>query len=278
MAGEGDYQFQTPGDGPARSPGDGSGSFPKIALVAGAVILIAVAAYFVLGRRTPPSQPASTAAKAAPAAAKQEADDFEHLDLPSLDDSDSLVRQRIGILSSHPLVMAWLGTTGLVRNFVVVIENLSHGMNPSGHLRVLKPKGAFMVMTRGAQTVIDPRSYDRFSGIAGAAASIDARAAGRLYGSFKPLLQAAYDELGNQEPIDRAVGRAIGMLAQVPAPGQDLAVEKSGEGIGYRYADPKLEALNGAQKQLLRMGPDHVRAIQEQLRSFASAAHVAVAP
>jgi len=119
-------------------------------------------------------------------------------------------------------------------------------------------------MTRGANVVIDPRNYDRFTPIADAAASIDADRAGRLYRSFKPLLQMAYDELGNQESIDRAVERAIDGLLQVPSADGDVRVEPAGEGIGYDYADARLEGLNGAQKQLLRMGPRNVRVIQQR--------------
>jgi len=156
----------------------------------------------------------------------------------------------------------------------VIVENISHGVNPSRHLRVLKPAGQFRVMTRGANVVIDPRTYDRFTPIADAAASIDAAGAGRLYRSFKPLLQMAYDELGNQESIDRAVERVVGAMLEVPAAEGDVRVEQSGEGIGYEYADSRLEALNGAQKQLLRMGPRNIRVIQQQLRGFASAAGI----
>ena len=52
----------------------------------------------------------------------------------------------------------------------------------------------------------------------------------------------------------------------------------SGEGIGYGYADVRFEDLNGAQKQLLRMGPKNIRVIQDQLRVFANAGHLSVAP
>ena len=132
-----------------------------------------------------------------------------------------------------------------------------------------KVPGRLRVTTRGSEVVIDPRSYDRFNRIEEAAASIDAQSAGRLFKSFKPLLQAAYDELGNQEPIDRAVERAIVALLQVPAINGDIRVEQTGEGIGYEYADARLESLTGAQKQLLRMGAKNIRIIQSQLRTFA---------
>ncbi|HXD15775.1 MAG TPA: DUF3014 domain-containing protein [Vicinamibacterales bacterium] len=275
MAGIGDdIEFQAPRDGPPPPDGSAPGgpSVIWIALVGVAVIALAAGAYWFFANRTPPAvtaaRPAATAPAPAPAAT---ADDFEHIDLPPLDDSDALVRQRVGILSSNRLVTAWLATKGLVRNFVVVIDNISRGMNPSRRLAVLKPPGQFRVMTKGSQVVIDPRNYDRFAPIADAAASIDARSAGRLYGSFKPLLQTAYDELGSQERLDQAVERAISGLLAVPAIDGDVRVEQTGEGIGYQYSDDRLQELNGAQKQLLRMGPRNIRTIQAQLRTFAAA-------
>ena len=272
MAGIGDYQFQPPPDGPP-PPDDtpaGGSNLTQFALIGVAVIVLAAGAYWFFARRTPPSPTTAPVAAAPSQVPKTSADDFEHIDLPPLDDSDALVRQRIGVLSSNRLVTAWLATKGLIRNFVLVVENISHGMNPSRHLAVLKPPGQFRVMTRGSQVVVDPRNYDRFTSITDAAMSIDARSAGRLYQSFKPLLQTAYDELGNQEPIDRAVGRAIAGLLAVPAKEGDVRVEQTGEGIGYQYTDDRLQELNGAQKQLLRMGPKNIQAIQSQLRTFAA--------
>jgi hypothetical protein len=279
MAGIDDYDLKPPDGPPPSSSGGGRGpagaprgSGASRGLLIGGVVLVVVlaaATYLFLTRGSAPSQgPAQTNTPATPAP-KPAAEDFEHIDLPPLDDSDALARQRIGILSSNRLVAAWLGTKGLIRNFVVVIETISHGMNPSRHLQVLKPAGQFRVMTRGSQTMIDPRTYDRFTPIADAAASFDARSAGRLYLSFKPLLQTAYDELGNQESVDSAVERAVAALLEVPAIDDDVRVEQTGEGIGYQYVEPRLESLASAQKQLLRMGPKNIRVIQSQLRTFA---------
>jgi Protein of unknown function (DUF3014) len=271
MAGIGDYEYQAPTENTLTSGGYGSGGGGGLRVVVIALLALvvvgAVAYYLLRGRTAPTTRPAET--KAAAPAPKAVADDVEHIDLPPLDDSDALVRQRIGILSSNRLVAAWLNTKGLIRNFVVVIDNISHGMNPSRHLQVLKPAGQFRVTTRGSQVVIDGRNYERFAPIAAAAASIDAQSAGRLYRSFKPLLQTAYDELGNQESIDDGVARAIVDLLKVPAIDGDVRVEQAGEGIGYQYSDDRLESLNGAQKQLLRMGAKNIRIIQSQLRTFA---------
>jgi hypothetical protein len=43
------------------------------------------------------------------------------------------------------------------------------------------------------------------------------------------------------------------------------------KGIGYGYADERLESLTPAQKQLLRMGPRNVRVIKTKLRDIALA-------
>lgn len=275
MAGLGDYEFQPPGDTSAGG-GYGRSTMLRVAVLGLVVAALVIAAgiYFALHRRAVPSSaPAQQAAAVAPAPATP-TEEVEKIDLPPLDDSDALVRQRIGLLSSHPLVATWLGTNGLVRNFVVVVDNISHGINPSPHLRVLKPAGEFRVMMRGGATVIDPRSYERFNPIRQAAASFDAHVAGRLYLAFRPLLQTAYDELGNQEPFDRAVERGVVGLLEVPAIDGDVRVQQ-GEGIGYEYANDTLESLTGAQKQLLRMGPENIRIIQAQLRTFATAIGIA---
>jgi DUF3014 family protein len=272
-----EYEFQSPTGERSSSNESSDTSSSRNVLFAGVVVValiaLSVIAYLTFGHRTAPAA-APRATSAAPPTLPKAVEETERIDLPPLDDSDALVRQRIGLLSSNRLVSAWLATNGLVRNFTVVVENISQGVNPSRHLRVLRPAGQFRVMTRGANVVIDARTYDRFTPIADAAASIDADRAGRLYRSFKPLLQMAYDELGNQESIDRAVQRAIDGLLQVPAVDGDVRVEPAGEGVGYEYVDARLEGLNGAQKQLLRMGPRNVRVIQQQLRAFRAAAGI----
>src|SRR5258705_7426503 len=116
MAGMGDdYQFQAPTDGPPPPEGTGPGgssNLTRIALIGVAVVILAGGAYWFFGRRTPPPAPAGQATTAPAPAPKTTADDFEHIDLPPLDDSDALVRQRIGILSSNRLVAAWPGAKG----------------------------------------------------------------------------------------------------------------------------------------------------------------------
>ena len=39
-------------------------------------------------------------------------------------------------------------------------------------------------------------------------------------------------------------------------------------GTNYAYADERFEGLSAAQRQLLRLGPDRARRVQERLRAF----------
>jgi hypothetical protein len=123
--------------------------------------------------------------------------------------------------------------------------------------------GGFLVTERGGDLYINPKSYDRYTGVAEAVVSIDPAGSARLYGILKPRIEEAYRELGELEPnFDRTLERAIVRLLSTPVPDDPIAVEP--KGIGYRFADDKLESLAPAQKELLRMGPENARAIQRQ--------------
>jgi hypothetical protein len=264
-----DYQFQSPGSG---GPHRRDGGLRKQIVIGALVVFGGAAIYWFNSQPTPPSStaPAQTAAPApAPAPAATPL-----YDLPPVDDSDDFVRDRFSGLSSHPLLATWLKTTGLARNLVVVVDNVSRGLNPSPRLRALRPAGDFRVIREGNALVLDPRNYQRFNPIAEAASSIDPAAAGKLYATLKPLLQLAYDELGNQEPIDRALERAVSTLLGAPVVDGDVRLVVGGEGIGYRFLNTSLESLPGAQKQLIRMGPQNQRTIQSRLRAFALAAGI----
>ena len=276
MPGITDYEFQEPELPRTPPPRPPSRAMPMA--IAGAVLVIAaLGAYFWFNRGAATEPPQATAvAPAAVAEAPAAADDTPQYDLPPLEDSDEFMRARMSELSSHPLMAAWMKGTDLVRNLAVVLENTSRGLTPSLHLRALRPQGEFRVVERGDRFLIDAANYERFNGIAAAAAGIDAQAAGRLYRGVKPLIQMAYDQLGSQEPVDTALQRALSGLLRAPIVEGNIPVEIGGEGVGYRFADPMLESLSPAQKQLIRMGPANQQTIQDQLLRFAAAARLTV--
>jgi hypothetical protein len=240
--------------------------------IAGALLIIAagVGVYVAFARRPLPEarpQTATTAPKPVPQPLGGAA---ESVTIPPLDESDPVVRALVRKLSEHSNVIVWLSTTGLIRNFTVVVANIADGATPAKHLAALRPSLKFRVMQRNGGPGIDPLSYNRYAPIADAVASIDPMGAARLYGTLKPRIEQAYRELGvPDQPFDRTLERAIVSLLQTPIVDGPIALVP--KGIGYAYADERLETLTSAQRQLLRMGPRNVGIIERKLREIAVA-------
>lgn len=190
--------------------------------------------------------------------------------IPPLDESDSVVADLIRKLSSHPLVAGLLTTNGLVRHFAVAISNIADGQAPTALLHPLKPAGPFRVVTRKDGVFIDTRSYARYTPLAEAVDALDPQAVARLYAALKPRLEEAHREAGERNTtFDQTLERAIVSILKTPVPSGPVQLEP--HGVVHIYADPKIEAMTPAQRQLIRMGPDNARTIQTKLRAIALA-------
>lgn len=216
-----DYELaETPGKPPHLPP-------PRRPLglwlvLAALVATIAIAAYIAFGGRqtsTPTTtDPQRGEAAQQPGSAQPLGSNATSIVLPPLDETDPLVRELVKQLTSHPRVAAWLATPGLIRNFVVVVSIVADGRTPAGQLRALRPSADFSVVERGGELYIDPRSYERYDGIAAATASVDPAGAARLYATLKPRIEEAYRDLGVPDtPFDRTLERAIVLLLETPA-------------------------------------------------------------
>jgi hypothetical protein len=258
---------------PEEMPPDERPTRHTVLWAAAAVLVVAAAvATFIVWRGVPTSAPAAAVPSVSPAAppARPLGGEAASIVLPPLDDTDPLVRELVKAISAHPTVAAWLTTDGLIRNFTVAVTDVAEGHTPARVLRALRPSTRFAVVERGEDLFIDPASYGRYDAIAAAATSLDAAGAARLYATLKPRIEEAYRELGYPEPsFDRMLERAIADLLRTPIVDDPIRVEP--RGIGYAFADPKLEALTPAQKHLLRTGPRNVRAIQAALVQIARA-------
>ncbi|MEP7306494.1 MAG: DUF3014 domain-containing protein [Acidobacteriota bacterium] len=245
-------------------------------IIVGLFVAAAGAAIYVaLGMRPRPTPAATSAptaaAKEAPRALGGEA---EPITIPPLDASDALVRTLVRALSESPAVAAWLTTDGLIRNFTVVVTNIADGATPAKQLKALRPSSGFRVVERSGNLYLDPRTYDRYTVIADAIASIDPAGAARLYATLKPRIEEAHRELGSpDQSFDRTVERAIVALLDTPI--LDGPVRLVPKGIGYAFADERVEHLTGAQRLLLRTGPRNTRIIKGRLRDIGIALGIA---
>jgi hypothetical protein len=263
-----DYELQKDGRPPsleARSP------LPWIL----ASVLIAVAAgttwfYFFSGRGSQQQSSATQAETAAAPATRPLGGPADAIPLPPLDETDALVRQLVSALSSHPAVAAWLATDDLLRGFTVAVDNIADGVTPARRLSALRPAGGFRVIDTDDDVSIDPRSYQRYAPLAGAIDSLDTEGTARLYSTLKPRIEDAYAELGRDRSFDVALERAFVAMLQTPALDGEVRVVPRGA-VLYAFENSRIEQLTAAQKQLARMGPGNVRAIQGKLRQLALA-------
>lgn len=194
----------------------------------------------------------------------------EEIELPPLEASDAIVRRLVGELSSHPRIASWLATDELVRKFVATVDNVARGESPRPHLLTAAPDRPFSVEERDGDLVIDPASYHRFDTLVEAFTALEPEGTARLYERLQPLIEEAYRKQGYpQADFDRTLARAIAQLLETPVvEGPVRLVEETER---YEYANPRLEELSPAQKDLLRTGPENVRRIQAQLRELAAA-------
>lgn len=199
---------------------------------------------------------------------KLTAEPGDNIPLPPLDETDPLVRQLVGQISSHPRVAAWLATNGLLRNFAAVVANISEGETPVVNLAKQRPREPFLVKPGASGTIIDPASYKRYDSYADAVAGLDARGTARLYATLKPRIAEAYKDLGYSDgDIDGALTRAIMVLVRAPEVNRDIAVTRTS--VMWQFADPALESLPQAERQIIRMGPRNQKLIQDKLRELA---------
>ncbi|WNG35429.1 DUF3014 domain-containing protein [Archangium violaceum] len=187
-----------------------------------------------------------------------------------LSGTDPRVRELLRGLSGDAGFLRWLSAEDLVRRFVSATSAVAEGQSPREQLSFMAPTGGFQVTRRAGRTVVAPESYARFDGVTRALVSVNTQGVQRVYQELKPLLDAAHAEIAPPgRNLEQGLTQALGRLTRVPVP--TGAVEVTPKGALYAYADPRLEALSGAEKHLLRMGPENMRKVQTKLSELAHA-------
>lgn len=191
-------------------------------------------------------------------------------ELPPLDQMDPYVRQLFASLATHPELVKWLATDDLIGGIATAIDRLAQGQSPARDLAALKPVQGFAITRRDGVVTASPAGYARYAPIVEAVAAVDPARLAAAFTTLRPRLAEAYERQGHPEgSFDDAVRRAIATVTSTPdVPGGATLVPGTG---GLAYADPALEQLPPAQKQLLRMGPDHVRRVRDAARAFGAA-------
>jgi len=193
-----------------------------------------------------------------------------HVDLA---EGDRLAAQGLRELGNDPQLASWAEQGGLVRRIAGAVQLVADGDSPRPVLSFMQPKRGFGVERKNGKLYMSAASASRYDDVTRALASVDARAAGRLYATLSDYLESAYAEIAPQgKHFDAGFKAAVDRLAAVPVSDEPVEVEPMQTGVGWAFADPKLEKLKPAEKHLLRMGPKNAKTIVKQLKAFEAAA------
>lgn len=184
--------------------------------------------------------------------------------LPSLNEGSGVVLQE---LAEQDINTQPVQAENMLRKFVVFVDNVARGDVVREAAVISGPQSRFIVQHIDGQIYVDERSYTRYNDIVSWFYEMDADVLVAQYRRFQPLFEEAFNEI--KEPganFDDRILDAIAILLDTPEPRGLLAL--SDEQVMYTYADPALENLPAAQKQMLRIGPDNRALVKSKLREI----------
>lgn len=248
--------------------------FPWIAGVV-AIGIVAGIAYYVFqpARETPPvptglSQPAPAPPAPEPAV-RNPLPQPETMSLPTLENSDSLMRESLAGLFGRKAFADFFVTTQLVRKIVATVDNLPRRLAPRRMMPIEPVAGAFATAGAGDAPTLDPANAARYAPYVRALQAVPSAGLVALYVRTYPLFQRAYEELGfpGRYFNDRLL-EAIEDLLAAPEPTPPIALQRPK--VLYEFADAELEARSAGQKILIRMGAENARHVKAKLRELRS--------
>ena len=196
--------------------------------------------------------------------------------LPALGESDGLYRDQWAELWSNKLLLSWVETEQLVRKATALADNLAQGEIVRNLLGVFKPESPFMVdlllPARGEEGSVDiyrldPASYQRYTPLVNSIVSANTDQLLAFYVRLRPLFQTAYLELGYPEGhIDGVLLKALQNIQAAPV--LDGEVRLIRPKVMYQFQDQKLEKRSALDKQLFRLGPENMRALQQKAKEL----------
>jgi hypothetical protein len=186
--------------------------------------------------------------------------------IPPLDESDSDVKQRLLTLDWQPGLAGLFITENMLRNFAVQTDNIAQGQLVKG-FHLLQPLEQKFSLPEGAPMLLDEASFKRYQPYIQLLQSVPAAQMVKLFNRYEPLLQQAYAEQGYPDELFKnKLIAAIDVLLATPEVRYPLALRRPS--VVYEFADPELEQLPAAQKQMLRLGPDNQKKIKALLKQY----------
>ncbi|HJR12498.1 MAG TPA: DUF3014 domain-containing protein [Rhodanobacteraceae bacterium] len=254
----------------------------KIAGAIVVIVIVAVAAWWYFTRmpgvdftRHGPEPSAPAKASTAPAPIEHPISEAQTgpapattTPLPPLDSSDNAVASALAAIPGAEGLSELLLARGLVPHIVATVDALPRRSIGASILPVRTPKGVFAVDTSSGKPVLDAKDYARYGPYMKIVEAVDSRTLVTWYVRWYPLFQEAYRQLGYPQGYfnDRLI-QAINDMLAAPNARPPVALVATPDGH-YQFADPTWESLSVGQKLMIRVGPEHERALKTKLRSI----------
>ncbi len=195
--------------------------------------------------------------------------------LPPYEKANSFITEQLGQaywqgLNINPQNVPALNKDFLLQCSVAFLDGLSKGALLDKLQPFARPSQAFIADKQGQTLSMGSANFQRYDVLTQGIVAIDTQQAAAFFHWTRPLLETAYSELGySAEDLGGRLIAAIDTLLATPIVEGPIALKS--ESVLYQYADPSLEALPGAQKQLIRMGTKNSALLKIWLRKLRSA-------
>lgn len=195
--------------------------------------------------------------------------------LPSYDKANDFISQQLGLenwqtLNISPQNFPALNKDFLLQRSVAFLDGLAKGALLDKLMPFARSRQAFIADKQGQALSMGATNFSRYDAFTQGIVSIDSQQAAAFFHWTRPLLETAYSELGYPgENLGGGLIAAIDTLLATPIIEGPIALKR--ESVLYQYADPRIEALPGAQKQLIRMGTKNGTLLKSWLRELRSA-------
>ena len=183
--------------------------------------------------------------------------------LPSIDNSDEFIRDRMLVMKHAAELEQWLSSDDLVRRSASYVDGLARGITLHKVLPLTAPEGSFATHTEGGIIWLNAGNYERYDTAVEVIASLNMQSLAQMFHFTRPLLESAFAEMGYQpRQMDGIILQALDNILATPIIVEPIQLKR--ESVAYKFTDPNLEGLLPLQKQLLRAGPANTQRIQEQ--------------
>lgn len=187
--------------------------------------------------------------------------------LPPLDQSDEVVRTAFFGLKWQPGLAALFLNEEMIRRFVVQVDNIAQGRLIAEQALFKGLTKDFVAKAKGQGYQLDKANYARYQPYLVLLESVPPEQVGALYKKFYPLLQAAYLELGYpDQQFDDRVQQAISVLLSAPEVSDEPALTLPS--VHYAFAEPEIEQLGLAHKQMVRLGQANQQRLKHLLVQY----------